>query len=238
MGSSEKKPVYIQLADKLRGQILNEKYKYGQAFPTERELEKKYRADRKTIRKSLKLLAEEGLLFRIQGKGTYVNSPDISYSMKKISGFSRLLEQQGIRITNKVIIQTGQAAGYRIAKIMGLHKSDPVWKLVRLRLAEDEPIALECTYIRRELIPDFEHIDFEVYSLYDAWSKNRHVPTYIDETIDAVEVSGMEARYLGKEDGSRVFLVTDVTRDQNGLVIEYNRAYTNSDRIRLSTQLS
>ena len=64
------------------------------------------------------------------------------------------------------------------------------------------------------------------------------MPTYIDETIDAVEVSGMEARCLGKEDGSRVFLVTDVTRDQDGLVIEYNRAYTNSDRIRLSTQLS
>lgn len=238
MGSSEKKPLYIQLADRLRNRIINEEYKYGQAFPPERELERIYGIDRKTVRKSLKILEQEGLIFRIQGKGTYVNRPNISYSLQTVSGFSRLLRHQGVQVTNRVIIRTGQAAGYRIAKIMGIHKSDPVWKLVRLRLADDEPIALEFTYIRKDLIPDFEQIDFEVYSLYDAWSKNYHTPTYIDETIDAVEVSGMEARCLGKEDGSRVFLVTDETRDQNGLVIEYNRAYINSDRIRLSTQLS
>ena len=238
MGSSEKKPLYVQLADRLRNRIMNEEYKYGQVFPPERELERIYGIDRKTVRKSLNILEKEGLLFRIQGKGTYVNRPDISYSLQKVSGFSRLLRQQGVRITNRVLIKTGQAAGYRIAKVMGIHKSDPVWKLVRLRLADEEPISLEFTYIRQELIPDFECIDFEVYSLYDAWSKSHHVPTYIDGTIDAVEVSGMEARCLGKEDGSRVFLVTDVTRDQDGLVIEYNRAYTNSDRIRLSTQLS
>lgn len=238
MGSSEKKPLYVQLADRLRSRIMNDEYKYGQNLPPERELEKVYGLDRKTVRKSLRLLEEEGLILRIQGKGTYVNRPDISYSMENVSGFSRLLRQQGIGITNRVIIKTGQAAGYRIAKIMGLHKSAPVWKLVRLRLAGGQPIALECTYIRQELIPDFEKIDFEVYSLYDAWIKNHHMPTYIDETIDAVEISGMEARCLGKEDGSRVFLVTDITKDQDGLVIEYNRAYTNSDRIRLSAQLS
>lgn len=81
MGSSEKKPLYVQLADRLRNRIMNEEYKYGQVFPPERELERIYGIDRKTVRKSLNILEQEGLLFRIQGKGTYVNRPDISYSL-------------------------------------------------------------------------------------------------------------------------------------------------------------
>ena len=51
MGSSEKKPLYVQLADRLRNRIMNEEYKYGQVFPPERELERIYGIDRKTVRK-------------------------------------------------------------------------------------------------------------------------------------------------------------------------------------------
>lgn len=233
-----KKPLYVQFSDKLRELILSNEYEYGQVFPPERELEAQYGLDRKTIRKALNILVDEGLLIRIQGKGTYVNNPDISYSMKNLSGFSRLLEQQGLHSSAKVISVTEEPAGYILSKVMKINRSNKVWKLVRLRMAEEEPIALEITYVKRDLIPDFQEIDFEVYSLYDMFIKNGYVPSRIYEEINAVEVAGIEAKYLKKEEGEMVFLFVDVTEDQNGNVIEYNKAYTNSNRIKLSTRLS
>lgn len=233
-----KKPLYIQLSDKLRNLILSNEYKFGEMFPPERELETVYGMDRKTIRKALNILVEEGLLTRVKGKGTFVNSPDISYSMKNMSGFRRLLEQQGIQSITKVVSVSEEQAGYRLSKIMEIGRSDYVWKMIRQRFAEKEPLALEITYVKEDVIPDFQEVDFEVYSLYDMYTKLGHIPTYVEERIDAVEVSGLEARYLGVEEGEVVFLVSDITKDQNKKVVEYTKTYTNSSRIKLSTRLS
>ncbi len=231
-----KRPLYVQFADKMRNRILNEEYTYGQLFPSERELEAQYHIDRKTIRKSLNLLVEENLLVRVKGKGTFVNKPSIRFHMEKLTGFSRLLKQEGIQVTTKMISCTRETAGYRLAKIFGIEKNDPVNKLIRVRIAEEEPIALEYTYIR-DVVPNFTEIDFSVYSLYDVLEKNGQIPSNIKEEVHAVQVSGNEAQILGKEDGGQAFLVIDVTRNQHGEVIEYNCAYTNSSRIELSTQL-
>lgn len=233
-----KKPLYIQFSDKIRSMILNNEYQYGQMFEPERGLEAIYGLDRKTIRKGLNILVEEGLLIRIKGKGTFVSNPDISYSMVNMGGFSSLLERQGIHSTSKVISVSEEVAGYRLAKAMKISRSTKVWKLVRQRIADEEPVALEMTYLRKELIPDFLEIDFEVYSLYDVLAKNGHEPAKVFEQIDAVEISGLEAKYLNQNEGDMVFMVTDITEDKDGKIIEFNKAYTNSTRIKLSTRLS
>ncbi len=233
-----KKPRYIQLSDEIRRMLLNNEYKYGEMFPPERELEAIYGMDRKTIRKALNILVEEGMLTRIIGKGTFVNSPDINYSMRNMTGLRKLLERQGIQSTTKVITVSEEQAGYRLGKIMEIGRAESVWKLIRQCFAKEEPLALEITYVRQGLIPDFASVDFEVYSLYDVLTKHGHVPSYVEERIDAVEISSVEAKYLGLQEGDVVFSVSDITRDQNKRVIEYTKAYTNSSRIRLSTQLS
>lgn len=233
-----KKPRYIQLSEILRNLILNDEYQYGEIFPPERELERIYLMDRKTIRKALNILVDEGLLTRVKGKGTFVNNPDINFSMKNVAGFRNLLEQQGVETTTKVISISSGQAGYRLAKIMKIGRSDVVWKMIRRRFTEEEPLTLEVTYVKENAIPDFNEVDFEVYSLYDVLVKSGHIPTYIDERIEAVEVAGTEAKYLGVEDGETVFLILDLTRDQNGEAVEYTKTYTKSSRIKLSTQLS
>ncbi|MDD3173761.1 MAG: GntR family transcriptional regulator [Herbinix sp.] len=231
-----KKPLYIQFSDKIRNMIFNEEYQYGQRFPSERELENEYTIDRKTIRKSLNILVEEGLLTRIQGKGTFVKNPSIQMPMKKVMGFSRLLRQEGVETTSKVISATREEAGFRLSKIMNIKKTDIVNKLIRIRMISDEPIAVEITYIR-DVIDNFLELDFGVYSLFDTLEQKNHVAMQVEEEVHAVALLGVEAQWLNKKAGDMAFLVTDITKDQNGDVIEYNKAYTNSERIVLSTQL-
>jgi len=237
LGVIMKEPLYLQFSKKMRNKILNQEFKYGQIFPSERELESEYRIDRKTIRKALRLLVDEKLLIRVKGKGTFVNYPSIHYSMKKVMGFSRLLEQEGVMATTRVILSERTMAGYLLAWIFGINEDDYVNKLIRVRYSQDEPIALEYTYVK-DVIPDFQDIDFTIYSLYDVMEKNEQHHSEIEEKVSYVTLMSNEAQLLNKEEGEPAFLVIDVTRNQQGEVVEYSKTYTNSKRIMLSTELT
>ena len=229
-------PRYLDLYNKYRRQILGGVYRFGDAFPTERDLEETEGCDRKTIRKALAKLTEDGLLTRIVGKGTFVREPDLSLSLEKIGGFSGLVERDGVAITSRVLFFQKVPAGFRIAGIFDIPTDQEVYKMIRVRLANGSPISYETTFIR-DIVPDLSDYDFNVYSLYDVLEKNGQIITHISETVTAVELSEAMASHLNKEAGDPVFLLTDLTENQDGLVIEYNRSYIISERFHLSTDL-
>lgn len=230
------KPLYIQLWEKFKNQILNNEYKYGETFPTERELEKLYGYDRKTIRKALNLLVDEKLLVRIVGKGTFVCKPDIRLSMEVLKGFSGLLRQEGVEVTTKVLFFNKVEAGYRISKLFQINTKDMVYKCVRLRYTNNVPIALEFTFIK-DIFPDLLKYDLNIYSLYEIMERYGQIPSKVIEEIMGVELSEMEAQWLEEDIDDPAYLITDIMYNQNQEVIEYNRAYTRSERFVLSTKL-
>jgi len=68
-------PLYQQLKNILKGQILSGVLKPGDRIPPETELCAKYGVSRITVRQAIHSLVEEGFLYRKQGKGTFVTSP-------------------------------------------------------------------------------------------------------------------------------------------------------------------
>ena len=66
------KPVYLQLEDKLKGTIISGVIKPGARLPSENALSKEYGVHRHTVRKALKLLAENGVIVSKPGKGWYI----------------------------------------------------------------------------------------------------------------------------------------------------------------------
>lgn len=229
-------PLYIQLWKKFRNQILAGDYHYGDMFPTERELEIQYSCDRKTIRKALNLLVDELLLVRITGKGTFVSKPDFRLSLETLKSFSGLLRQEGVETEKKVLYFQKINAGYRIAKRLNIDKTDSVYKCVRLIYDKENPIVLETIYIK-DIFPDLMKFDFNIYSLVEVMESFGQVPTTVTEDILAVELSETEAQYLNKEPGDPAYLLVDITENQYGEVIEYNRAHFISERFILSTDL-
>ncbi len=230
-------PLYLQFCERIRKMILNEEFVYGQALPSERELSAQYGIDRKTIRKAMDLLVDEDMLIRLQGKGTFIKKPAIKYSMEKLVGFTRLLEQEGIKVKSKIISLNKETAGYRLSKIFQIDREAKLYKMIRIRYGDDEPIAYEKTFILDGLIPNFDGIDFSIYSLYDLLEKNGIQIGEIKETVNAAAIPAVEANYLNMEPDSYTFLISDITYDTTGRVIEYNQAFTNSRRIVLTTKL-
>jgi DNA-binding GntR family transcriptional regulator len=65
-------PIYQQLATILRDQIRDGRLQPGQILPSEQTLMQEHEISRDTVRKSVRLLVEEGLVVRVQGKGSFV----------------------------------------------------------------------------------------------------------------------------------------------------------------------
>lgn len=225
-----KVPMYIQLRELIRKKIEDGVYKFGEAIPSERELSIDYGLNRMTVRNAISALVEEGILTKSQGKGTFVTRPKLAGDIHKIQGFAKMLLEKGVIPGTKLVHSELRNAGFKYASIFNISEDDLIYNITRIRLAENDPISLEDTYIPYSLIPNIETIDFEVHSLYDVLKANEIKLDTSYESLSLVKVRNIEARLLNVEAGSSVFLIEVKTIDSSGKVVEYTRSYTNGEK--------
>ncbi|MEN3185626.1 MAG: GntR family transcriptional regulator, partial [Atribacterota bacterium] len=160
-------PLYQQLKNILKGQILSGVFKPGDSIPPEAELCRTYGVSRITVRQAVKSLVEEGFLYRKQGKGTFVTSPKLRRRLPKLYSFSEDIMELGLKPSSKLLEQAIIEADEELVELLRLPPSDHrVNKLVRVRMANDEPILIERTLIPVYLCPDLLKEDLEKGSLY------------------------------------------------------------------------
>ena len=99
-------PIYQQIAEQLRADILAGKLKEGEYLPSIRGLAKDLRSSVITTMKAYEQLAQEGLVTAVQGKGFYVNAQD-----------SEMLKEQHLRKVEEALLEAVSAA--RIAGMTG-----------------------------------------------------------------------------------------------------------------------
>lgn len=133
-------PVYLQIAELLARQIKAGHWRQGERLPTEAELAQTLVVAVGTLRKSLALLSEQGVLERIQGSGTYV---------KQVAGSQRIYELFRLELTTGPGLPTAHIVDVkRMPKPphvprLGSGHSDGVWRVRRLRFLSQVPVALE-----------------------------------------------------------------------------------------------
>ena len=163
--------LYLQLYDILKGKILSGEYKADEKIPPDRELCETYNVSRITVLKAIDNLVQEQLLYRVQGKGTFVTSSKLRRNLPKLYSFSEDMRELGLVPGSQVLEQHVEEADEKIRTVLQLPKENiRVTKLVRVRLANDEPILLETTYIPLFLCPDLLKNDFEKLDVrFDHW---------------------------------------------------------------------
>jgi DNA-binding GntR family transcriptional regulator len=81
-------PRYYQLQEIIRERIRNGEWTPGSSIPSERELCERYGISRMTARQAISGLETEGLLYREQGKGTFVGQGVIAQQLLQLTGFT------------------------------------------------------------------------------------------------------------------------------------------------------
>ncbi|AMC92583.1 hypothetical protein AOC36_00810 [Erysipelothrix larvae] len=87
-------PLYIQIAEQLRSDIIDGKYPLGSLLPTEIQLEQMFQVSKITIRNAVKILTEEGYVTKKSGVGTRVVKNNILSQLEHVASFSSILASE------------------------------------------------------------------------------------------------------------------------------------------------
>lgn len=225
MGHVTAKHVY----ENVRNAIENSIYSYGQPIPSERVLAEAFYVSRTTVRKAVDLLVEQGLLFRIQGKGTYVSLPRLNAS-NSITSTRKYLEENGLVPSTRVFFSGTRKAEHKFGRIFQIPEEAPVFQLYRLRLGDAIPYSIEYTYLPFERVPNIQNYDFSRDSLYQCFADNQIQISYTYQTLDLVTVSKPQSVLLGIEDGSSAFMRKNTIYDKDNCAVEHTLSYSVAEK--------
>ena len=158
-------PVYLQIAELLTRQIKAGYWQSGERLPTEAELADSLSVAVGTLRKSLALLSEQGVLERIQGSGTYVRRAEGS---QRIYELFRLELTTGPGLPTAHILEVSRCTRPDHVPLLGVDAQAPVWRVRRLRLLSQVPVALEEIWFDGALTPslDAQELGDSMYLFY------------------------------------------------------------------------
>jgi GntR family transcriptional regulator len=231
-------PRYYRLKEIIRDRIRSGEWPAGSLIPSERELCARYGISRMTARQSITELVNEGLLYREQGKGTFVERPKIAQQLLRLTGFTEDMRARDQRPGAKVLSAEMWPADEATAERLRVKLGQPVFRLRRLRLADAEPLALETACIGfigcERLLAD----DLEQDSLYRLLDVAYDVPPLAaEQELEADLASDEEASLLRVAPGSPVLRTRRLTVTRRNQPIEYATSVYRGDKYRFYTRM-
>jgi len=232
--------LYRQTAEVLRSRIAQMVWKQGERLPSESRLCEEFGVSSITVRRAVATLVAEGLLVRLQGKGTFVSSDHaIVQGPPELTSFTQDMEARGWHGTARVLALRTERAATRVATKLGLSTGAPVSIIRRVRLADGLPVAIQTAHLPALLFPELERYDFSRESLYGVLERVYGVrPAHATEIYHAGKVGQAEADPLDVEVGSPAFHVERVASDSTDRRIELVDSVIRGDRWTLVLRLS
>jgi GntR family transcriptional regulator len=223
LDSSSSKPLYEQIKDYLLQNIQTGVYGPDQRIPSERALSETFGVNRLTVQKAVNELIQVGCLYVRRGKGTYVRRGKFDQQLENLTSFTEEMSKRG-QNTSSRLLKSGYAhASFEEARILHTAPGVPLLFLVRLRLADNIPMAIEHSRLLAARCPGLLNgHDFERESLYDVLQRVYGIPlTHADQSIEARKASEEEAQLLGIEPGDPILHLARVTYTEGDQPIEY-----------------
>lgn len=228
------KPLFAQIGDAIRRQIESGDLKRGDAIPSEREYAEELGVSRMTVRAALDALVREGLLLRQRGRSTVVSAAKINRSALGFMSFTEDMKTRGLLATSRVLQLSAEVADATVAAQLGLPVGARVVFLERVRLADDEPMALERAYLPHQRFGGLLGQDLAQHSLYDVLEHTFGCrPSLADESVEAILLNAADARLLGVPRNSPALLARRITRDERGEPVESVQTLYRADRYRM-----
>ncbi|MGH8775403.1 MAG: GntR family transcriptional regulator [Jiangellaceae bacterium] len=225
---------YLQVRDHLRSMAADE-LRPGDPVPSERELCDLFDVSRMTVRQAVDALVVEGLLQRVQGSGTFVARPKVDLQVR-LTSFTEEMRRRGMTPAARRLRAERTPAGAAVARALEITPGDAVIYLHRLRLADDEPMSVEHTWLPATLVPGLLD-DEPPASLYAELEARGLPPTWGEDTVDAGDADEEEAPLLDIPPGRSVLRIA--RRAFSGdVAVEYTRAVYRSDRYTLWVPLA
>ncbi|MBF8780809.1 GntR family transcriptional regulator [Pseudomonas fulva] len=232
-------PRYQQLRDHLVEQIANNRWRPGEAIPTEAALASEFDMSVGTVRKAIDVLVAEGVLERQQGRGTFIRRPQFQSSLFRFFRFESATGERAMPQSRILSIEPLQAPS-AVAQALGLATGGEVIRIVRTRLLDAKPVLAEEIWLPRQLFEPLLEADLDrqgplLYPIYEQLCGQ--VVAYAEETLTAEAVDAVHGRLLQVPAESPVVVIERLARDYAGKPLEWRRSRGHAQHFRYRIEI-
>ncbi|UYM07322.1 GntR family transcriptional regulator [Solicola gregarius] len=235
-----REPSHARIEQWLAGMIADGALSTGDKLPPEGELAAAVGVSRMTLRQSLAALEQRELLERRRGRGggTFVARPRIECDLTGLPGFTEQMRRAHVRAGARMVTARARPAPPEVSAALKLPAASEVYEIVRVRLADREPLALEETYLSAEAFPGLleRRLTGSLYSLMRR--AYRLAPHSAREWLEPVVATDEQARLLEAATGAPLMLVTRTAYTESGMPVEFAYDRYRADRTRIALRTS
>ncbi len=229
-------PKYYRIKEQLKKLIEVWKEEEGKPIPSERELIAKFGVSRITVRRAIDELVQEGYLFRIQGKGTYVEMDHENQNLINLTSCTTDIRAHGMEPSRQVLASEVIPCTVKQAYDLKINSTDKLFYLDRIYFADDVPLNRTQSFLPYSLLPGIEFLDFSLNSLYDILEKKYQIKiSRAHRTIEAISADEVIAKSLRIKKNVPILLFRCLTYGiSNGVEIpvEQFSCYYRSDQFK------
>ncbi|GHI00088.1 GntR family transcriptional regulator [Neobacillus kokaensis] len=230
-------PLYFQLMDTILEKIELGELKENEKLPSERELCELYSVSRTTVRQTMQSLERDGYIYKVHGKGSFVSPKKYNQSLIQFYSFTEEMKKAEKEPSTKILSFEQIICEAHIAKKMNLSEDSDVFKLTRLRLADDEPMLYETTYLPVSRFDNLTKNQLENTPMYEVFHELYNVTiTKATETFKAVSTRTIEAEYLQIIENTPSLMFERITYEHD-TIIEYTASIARGDKFSYTVEL-
>lgn len=211
-------PHYRRIEQALRERIAS--LTPGDELPSDAELCTQFGVSRMTARHAMQVLAEEGLLVRRPGRGSFVAEPPAHRMANRLLTFSHEMRRRGRSPSSRLLARELRPATTTEAGDLGMAAGEQIVSLRRLRCADGQPMAIEAAVLDRRVAPVVMAADLARGSLHEALARGGYVLRRGSATIRAEAATSEDARLLGIRKGDPLLVERRTILDGQGRRIE------------------
>lgn len=241
-GTIDKKnniPLYLQLMSIFTDNIRKGIWAVGEKLPSEKELAHTYGVSLITVRKTLEELNKENVIYKVQGKGSFVSYAETEkYNLRfrELKSFTSEMEENHRKVGAVVLGVKWVSLDCTVAKHFLPKEEKMVLQIVRLRTVDGTPTHISTSILRHDVGKRLNGSDFS-QSIYALLQKMGCKLSHGTEEIVADFPTKEEAEYLGINQNTPILDARSTVEDQLGPVM-VTRSVINSKRMKITVDLA
>lgn len=233
-------PLWLQVKQALTATIQDQSLQEQDKLPSESELCRHFDVSRTVIREALAQMVNEGLIYRLQGKGAFVRGrrDEQSFAGSTV-GFSGELEEKRHSVSRLILRQEVTLPPPRIQRFLQIGRDEAIVAIDRVMSVDGIPRAIVRWAMLARIVPGLESLNIQNRSLYDTISRQYGVRLVRAERwIEAVSLSPVDAGLLGVAERTAALKIESVGSSASTQTIEYYTAHYLTDHSRLRFVIS
>ena len=222
--------LFQKVKEEIRKDILSGKYGPHEKLPSEREMIIHFQVSRITVRQALSELQREGLIFKINGKGTYVSKPKARFDISTLRGFGEWAATIGKDAFSRVIDIETNMSDAKIASQLQIGDGTLITSIKRLRYLSREPISFDVTYAKNHIGEKLATADLDKKDILDVLENECGVSiSSADVNIEASIANSELSQYLEISEGAPVLMIERTIYDNSNEALLYENLYYRGD---------